>query len=397
MAQQRPRAMSVAIPSCIGDHLNCPVCLDPFQDPKVLNCLHSFCSKCLHKIWQKQLDVRQEQQHISCPVCRKVSLLPSEGIAGLPDNFLINNLLGSMQLTEQPSPAPVGRLNAKTRQSWSGAFAASLPAQLPSPGAKLGPTKCGNCGEKSIEFCCLDCNIALCSPCAHVHRKQLTTRSHTTRHLDGLSTSFEPSLLHSGPHLCGEHPDEVLKLYCRPCKQCICRDCALLAHRDHEYVFLKDIVEEKKQHLETLIADGEQVMEQLHQATRHLQHSMDELQQSADETATAIRHFIDKHLQAIEQRRDQLLHEVNAQLRVRLKGHRIAHAELEAKMRTTSQMLQVSQSVMEHGSPWDMVDMCQEIDLESLMPELGQASHGKEIASMAVVNALVISWQVLAR
>ena len=32
------------------DELTCPVCLDKFVDPKILPCLHSFCTECLKQI-----------------------------------------------------------------------------------------------------------------------------------------------------------------------------------------------------------------------------------------------------------------------------------------------------------------------------------------------------------
>ena len=47
-------------------HLECAVCLDHFQDPKVLPCLHTYCKKCLEKV-QKQSDGRSV---ITCPECR---------------------------------------------------------------------------------------------------------------------------------------------------------------------------------------------------------------------------------------------------------------------------------------------------------------------------------------
>ncbi|XP_066272606.1 tripartite motif-containing protein 2-like [Branchiostoma lanceolatum] len=48
--------MAEAILSQIsGDFLECTICLEPFKDPKILPCLHTFCKGCLEKFVEKQV------------------------------------------------------------------------------------------------------------------------------------------------------------------------------------------------------------------------------------------------------------------------------------------------------------------------------------------------------
>ena len=372
------RPKSVAIPSCIGDYLNCPVCLEPFDEPKVLSCLHSFCSKCLHNMLQKQTQVYRQRLHgapplrsqaiLSCPVCRKRSSLPTDGISGFPDNFLIKNLLDSFE-SEPPLPSPPSEPSWKRRSvTYPAATSPKSTVRptpyVPYPGRESrfsGPTKCGNCGDEEIEFCCLDCSIALCPLCAQVHRRQLTTRAHTTRQLDGLSTSFEPSLLQGGPHMCSEHTDEVLKLFCEKCNVAICRDCALLTHRDHDFKFLKDTFDDKKRLLAELIAGRERLVDGLQHGVAHIKQNMELLYQDAEEAADAVKEFATKHIQAIEQRRVQLLDEVDLQLRARLKACQVTLAARESSLCAATSLIDSSSSVLEHGSPWDVLETCQNL------------------------------------
>ncbi|KAJ7374768.1 hypothetical protein OS493_005116 [Desmophyllum pertusum] len=50
-------------------------------------------------------------------------------------------------------------------------------------------------------------------------------------------------------NVCKQHKDEV-RFYCEQCVICICRDCAILEHRDHNIVSLDKGVEKKKSEIE---------------------------------------------------------------------------------------------------------------------------------------------------
>ena len=54
----------------LEDQLTCPVCLSDYNDPRVLQCLHTFCRTCLEGL------AKDSQEHdgssvVECPVCRK--------------------------------------------------------------------------------------------------------------------------------------------------------------------------------------------------------------------------------------------------------------------------------------------------------------------------------------
>ena len=56
---------------------------------------------------------------------------------------------------------------------------------------------------------------------------------------------------------CPEHEDQLLRMYCRTCKEVICQDCALVKHQlpDHECIFVKDVHPPIVEELEQLIED----------------------------------------------------------------------------------------------------------------------------------------------
>ena len=74
----------------LEEQLKCYICLDIYTDPKLLQCFHTYCRKCLVK-----LVVGDEQGDLSqtCPICRQATPVPANGVAGLQSAFQTNEFL----------------------------------------------------------------------------------------------------------------------------------------------------------------------------------------------------------------------------------------------------------------------------------------------------------------
>ena len=70
--------------------LNCSICMNIYSDPKLLQCLHAYCRKCLVKLVVRD---QQGQLILSCPMCRHDTPVPANGVAGLQPAFQINHFL----------------------------------------------------------------------------------------------------------------------------------------------------------------------------------------------------------------------------------------------------------------------------------------------------------------
>ncbi|XP_071830677.1 uncharacterized protein [Apostichopus japonicus] len=53
--------------------LSCPICIQPLKEPKVLPCLHRYCSDCLESY------IKHRQGELECAVCRDLFTIPPEG------------------------------------------------------------------------------------------------------------------------------------------------------------------------------------------------------------------------------------------------------------------------------------------------------------------------------
>lgn len=91
----------MALPSTLGElqqELNCPICLDPLQDPVSLHCGHNFCGACLAERWEDL------QETLPCPLC-----LQSCSALGDQRNTQLRLLTDAIQQLSAASSGPQGR------------------------------------------------------------------------------------------------------------------------------------------------------------------------------------------------------------------------------------------------------------------------------------------------
>ncbi|KAL9958093.1 hypothetical protein ACROYT_G035062 [Oculina patagonica] len=77
--------MATSVEKELAKHLECGICLERFEEPKVLICQHSYCKKCLERL--------VTSNGITCPECRRRTEVPYGGVTRLQSNFLLNKLL----------------------------------------------------------------------------------------------------------------------------------------------------------------------------------------------------------------------------------------------------------------------------------------------------------------
>ena len=100
-------------------------------------------------------------------------------------------------------------------------------------------------------------------------------------------------------HFCDEHEQEVLRLYCKTCKEVICQDCALVKYRVHDYVFLQEVCPDMQSSIETLLteihkkkeefADHKRYIKTIHTANKEaLKSSLKEVNETCDKVIKTI-------------------------------------------------------------------------------------------------------------
>uniref|UniRef100_A0A8C2HUM3 Tripartite motif-containing protein 2 n=1 Tax=Cyprinus carpio TaxID=7962 RepID=A0A8C2HUM3_CYPCA len=136
-----------SLPSPVVHQINkqfliCSICLDRYNNPKVLPCLHTFCERCLQNY------IPAHSLTLSCPVCRQTSILPEKGVAALQSHCFITNLM------EVLKRSPDTNLSEDCTDAINGVSTGR-------------PLSCPNHGGNVMEFYCPSCETAMCEACSN--------------------------------------------------------------------------------------------------------------------------------------------------------------------------------------------------------------------------------------
>lgn len=207
----------------------CGLCSEFFIDPRILQCLHSFCNKCL----KKKLEEQGSGTSLNCPTCHKTLTL-QDGVDSLPKDL------------RKIYEVEVAQYESKVKCQ--------------------DGVLCGRCietsGNTATVFCCNCCKF-LCKACTEDHRRWRETYEHELvrvgegKNDDGTASK---NLLKNIPHKpvkCDQHCDETLKFFCETCSMLICRDCIVLKHIGHDYDRIEVTAEKQKVNLSSIVKIAE--------------------------------------------------------------------------------------------------------------------------------------------
>ena len=310
----------------VTDELTCAICFSRFDNPKVLPCLHLYCEKCLGAM----VDKARDKTKLSCPQCQEVHQVPANGVSGFKTYFTINNLLELLQIHEMTEK----------------------------PGEHLLKCESGLDQNPAAAYC-PSCSEYLCADCLSLHKRMKRTSSHKSLSLEEIKHSDRKAGVKSisKKKYCPEHDDEFLKLFCKTCKEAICRDCALVKHQSHEYVFVRDLRPEVQKELEMLIklVKGREV--EFNEQTKTVQKILLQNASTLKSCEKVINDHCQELIDAVEARRAKLLAELHE---THEREDKILTAENEyvsmALVRLTNG-IRFTQQLLENGDDLDVVTM----------------------------------------
>jgi hypothetical protein len=193
-----------------ADVTTCSICLQPFNIPKYLPCLHTFCQSCISTYIASFLE-RGEKTSIECPVC-KVSVSAPEDQCTAEDwaqRLPLNSLLvGLMEKHKLHRPEKICM-------------------------------SCERLQVKSTATCiCVECSDALCSNCEKSHKSNKSSSHHEILSISDISEDSKN--IKTFKNYCFEHKNKEIELFCMDHDIPCCSTCVAVKHRKCEDVLTID-------------------------------------------------------------------------------------------------------------------------------------------------------------
>ena len=258
-------------------HVICQMCSQPFSDPRMLPCLHSFCCQCLHNKMQKC----GPQQNIQCPTCLRSIAIPAGGASILPKNI---------------------RLGYETE-------VAEYVAKFVSSGG-VSCTFCINgCTDPAVSFCC-SCTKFQGGQDSHSRAPQLS--HHSVMRLDEESAKLLPTVMKPANQHCYQpkHTNEKMTFYCKTCSCLICRDCTVVLHKDHNITELWIVAEDLRDEMRGTLQCAQEVVSTLAGAINANIKMAKQVENSKQEAELSIEHTFTQLIETLEERKKALLSEL---------------------------------------------------------------------------------------
>ena len=122
--------------------LHCPICMELFEDPHILKCLHTLCITCLNQL-------KKGGESVKCPTCREVSTS-----SDIKKDFKMQSLLDIFEKANQKQES--AEQEAKQEKAFQ-----DQTQQV---------QDCEFCKKDSVNSICLTCWKLLCENCAESHK-----------------------------------------------------------------------------------------------------------------------------------------------------------------------------------------------------------------------------------
>ncbi|XP_061107558.1 nuclear factor 7, brain-like isoform X2 [Conger conger] len=146
----------------LQSELTCPVCLELFREPVILECGHHFCRQCITQCWSAK-----PEENPTCPQCRKTCAQK------LRPNSLLCNVVDSVRRARAMDAEPTAPRERTQRPPVSGGSSELAPE----------PDQCEEHEEK-LKLFCEDDQVAICLVCG-------MSRDHKTHSVIPINEAFE--------------------------------------------------------------------------------------------------------------------------------------------------------------------------------------------------------------
>ena len=261
--------------------MTCGVCSKPYNDPRILSCLHSFCLQCLHH----EIEKSGSQQMFQCPICEQNTSIPVGGASVLPQNLHLG-------------------------------FEVEVAAYM-SKMTSNSDVACDQCAEGSsdpaVVFCCA-CHHFLCAFCLEHHKRNRIWSKHKIVGLDQEGARQLHTTMKPRDHYCSQpnHEDNDWNFYCDTCSLLVCPHCTILSHKSHSVKEISTVAKTHQMEMTGALEDAKEVVTKLTGAIDENKRMIEQVEISKRNAFLAINQAFEILQQTLEERKKTLLSELEA-------------------------------------------------------------------------------------
>ena len=303
-------------------HLECSICLDTYNQPKTISCLHTFCCQCL----ENHARASHRQGKFRCPECQaQIDLPEGNRFDTLPTSFFHNSLLSLLAV----------------RRSGDGS-----------------DMNCSQCRKNNSQmYYCFDCARFLCPDCYNAHEMlRASFEGHKVTSVKEFKAEDYEALL-KRQSFCSEqfHEKEITRFFCFSCQACVCQICIVTDHRNHEIVLLDKVAHDEKPNI---MSGAEMINERVSE--------LSEVIRQFEETASKLENNVATAKHEVTQAAEQLIAEIRAREReeimslettrvTRLERINSAIQEAQSLLKQMKQAVEFAKNVTERSSSSDIM------------------------------------------
>ena len=260
-------------------HNTCGVCSKPYNDPRILSCLHSFCLQCLHH----EIEKSGSQHMFQCPICEQNTSIPVGGASVLPQNLHLGfevEVAGYM--TKMTSNSEVC---------------------------------CDECVDGrnglAVVFCCT-CRQFLCKHCRDHHSSSRKLSMHKIVGLDQEGARQLHTTMKPGDHYCSQpnHEDNKLNFYCKTCSLLVCFNA--VTHNGHTMTVISTLAKAQRMEMTGALEEAKEVVTKLTGAIDENNRMIEQVEISTRNAFLAINQAFETLQQTLEERKKTLWSELEA-------------------------------------------------------------------------------------
>ncbi|XP_055634959.1 tripartite motif-containing protein 45 isoform X2 [Toxorhynchites rutilus septentrionalis] len=204
--------------------------------------------------------------------------------------------------------------------------------------------------EVAATSSCSTCSLKLCNFCKEAHQRQRITSTHVVRTLAELLKKSRRHDPEARSIKCPMHPEHQLKLFCTTCHQVICKECAAFVHRDHKYTSASKACKVYTRFVKNAIEQTKPLEDYAMQSVGRLNDMSIRINSKCEAVERDVEAYIDEYIEALEAHRKSLLQQIGDVRDAKMEMIMAQKIDLEQRSQNARAAIDFAEEIINEGN-----------------------------------------------